>query len=305
MNTKMFYIFTRTPLHVGAGSSVGAIDMPIQRERHTQIPIIPGSSLKGVLRDLFAGDSEQERLFGPPCESKDDHFAGSLLIGEARVLCFPVRSAKGSFAWLTCPLALGRYARERGVPLPFSVSSVFPCSEEDCLAGNDVVLDRSVAGGQHGKAVVLEEYSFTVKGESPEDVTHLLDGILPGDELWKTMQKRLVIVADGIFSHFCATACEVQQRIQINDATGVAKDGALFNQENVPSETLFYAVVAERVRADAAGERKDGTPDDGKRKDGITELDAKLKSVNNILQIGGDETIGLGFCSVILEGGAA
>ncbi len=64
METRLLNILTRTPLHVGAGSSVGAIDMPVQRERHTQIPIIPGSSLKGVLRNLWYGESEQEELFG-------------------------------------------------------------------------------------------------------------------------------------------------------------------------------------------------------------------------------------------------
>jgi len=114
--SSMLYLFTRTPLHVGAGSSVGAIDMPIQRERHTQIPIIPGSSLKGVLRDLWTRKSpEQDELFGPESDEAT-HFAGNLLVGEARVLCFPVRSAKGSFAWLTSPLALQRYARDTGRP---------------------------------------------------------------------------------------------------------------------------------------------------------------------------------------------
>ncbi|HNW40428.1 MAG TPA: RAMP superfamily CRISPR-associated protein, partial [Opitutaceae bacterium] len=51
MTTKLLYLFTRTPLHVGAGSSVGAIDQPIIRERHTGFPIIPGSSLKGSFAD--------------------------------------------------------------------------------------------------------------------------------------------------------------------------------------------------------------------------------------------------------------
>jgi CRISPR/Cas system CMR subunit Cmr4 (Cas7 group RAMP superfamily) len=53
MNSKILTIFTRTPLHVGTGSSVGAIDQPVIRERHTRIPIIPGSALKGVLADLW------------------------------------------------------------------------------------------------------------------------------------------------------------------------------------------------------------------------------------------------------------
>ena len=60
MQTKILYLFTRTPLHVGAGSSVGAIDQPIQRERHTGFPIIPASSLKGTFADAWNGGLLEE-----------------------------------------------------------------------------------------------------------------------------------------------------------------------------------------------------------------------------------------------------
>jgi CRISPR-associated protein Cmr4 len=270
------HIFTRTPLHVGAGSSVGAIDMPIQRERHTQIPIIPGSSLKGVLRDLWTkGDPEQLDLFGPESGEDKEHRAGNLLVGEARVVCFPVRSAAGSFAWLTSPLALARYARDKGNG---AKAPEIALDDDTCLAGDKVVI-------QGKGAVVLEEYAFKFKGP-PGAVVELLQDALPKDDLWKTLAERLVVVSDGIFSHFCATACEVQQRIRIEDSTGTVAQGGLFNQENVPSETLLYAVMGERKANSLAG------------------LEAKLKS-NPFLQIGGDETIGLGFCSVRLDGGAA
>jgi CRISPR-associated protein Cmr4 len=273
--TSMLYLFTRTPLHVGAGSSVGAIDMPIQRERHTQIPIIPGSSLKGVLRDLWPKKSgDQYELFGPEGD-EDEHYAGSLLVGEARVVCFPVRSAKGSFAWLTSPLALQRYARDTGKP----AATIPDLKDEECLAGPDVVV--------RDNQVVLEEYCFTSKG-TPAAAVALLKDALPGDSLWATLAQRLVVVSDGIFSHFCASACEVQQRIRINDETGTVDQGGLFNQENVPSETLFYAVMGQR---DA-------------NKKGLGELKKKLDEVK-VLQIGADETIGLGFCSVYVNGGAA
>ena len=56
MEPRILTIFTRTPLHVGAGASVGAVDLPIVRERHTRFPVIPGTSLKGVLADLWLYD---------------------------------------------------------------------------------------------------------------------------------------------------------------------------------------------------------------------------------------------------------
>ncbi len=63
MQTRILYLFTRTPLHVGAGASVGAIDQPVQRERHTGFPIVPGSSLKGSFAEQWNDDllvSEEE-----------------------------------------------------------------------------------------------------------------------------------------------------------------------------------------------------------------------------------------------------
>src|SRR5690606_36869814 len=117
-------IFTRTPLHVGAGSSVGAIDMPVQRERHTGFPIIPGSGIKGVFADAWSDqlayddrnklkrkdESDIAWLFGS--EDSDASFAGSLLFSEARLLAFPIRSLVGGFAWITCPHILKRAVRD-------------------------------------------------------------------------------------------------------------------------------------------------------------------------------------------------
>lgn len=264
-------------MHVGAGSSVGAVDMPVQRERHTQIPVIPGSGLKGALRDLWNEDkSNQERLFGPDSDDKEkEHRAGELVIGEARVLCFPVRSAKGSFAWTTSTIALMRYARECGKTL-----GELKLDDDECLASDGVSLEKE--GMEKEGKVVLEEYCFKKKFDPvPPDVLELLEKPFSNDPVWSTVKDRLVILSDGLFSYFCANACEVQQRIKIDDATGTAAEHALFNQENVPSETFFYGVVAGRTDPKA-----------------VEELHEKLKTINNVIQIGGDETIGLGYCSV-------
>lgn len=44
------FLVCETPLHAGSGDSLGVVDLPIQRERHTSFPKIEGSSLKGALR---------------------------------------------------------------------------------------------------------------------------------------------------------------------------------------------------------------------------------------------------------------
>jgi len=112
MQTRILYLFTRTPLHVGAGASVGAIDQPVQRERHTGFPIIPGSSIKGVLADcgdylardengkIIIDESRKTskrtdkgaHLFGLGASNVDgdNGQAGAISFGEAQILAFPV-----------------------------------------------------------------------------------------------------------------------------------------------------------------------------------------------------------------------
>jgi CRISPR-associated protein Cmr4 len=291
MNKMILTLFARTPVHVGAGNSVGAVDSPIQRERHTRIPIIPGSSFKGVLADLWSDDYEKNDkgklkrkedsvsawLFGN--ESDQNAASGSLLIGEARVLAFPVRSAKGMFAWITCPLVLRRFQRE--------TSAAFVAPE---VTGETA---HAFASVKLQDSVVLEEYAFKVTREPDAVLVESLKELVPNDSVWLGIKEQLVIVSDEIFQHFCEHACEVVTRIKISDETGTVDNGALFNQEQVPSETLFYTVVL------AQDEKKKGG---GSRNadEALTALKNKLES-EKWLQVGGDATIGLGFCSVNCE----
>jgi CRISPR type III-B/RAMP module RAMP protein Cmr4 len=148
----VLFLYTETPLHAGSGSSVAAVDLPIQRERHTQYPMIQGSGVKGAIRDL-AEDRYgitaikreirciKEKLQNSnPSEKEDlkkwmeelskeldqrmipielvfgpedgDRHGGALSFTDARILLFPVRSLKGVFAWITCPDVLSRLKKE-------------------------------------------------------------------------------------------------------------------------------------------------------------------------------------------------
>ncbi len=274
MNDKrILYLFTRTPLHVGAGASVGAIDQPVQRERHTGFPIIPGSSVKGVLRDhLSATGSEQlDELFGMGGDG-DSFSAGRLSFGEARLLLFPVRSAKGAFALATSPLALQRFARDAGLK-----HTVPPApADMTCLAGAKLVVPGK-------KAAVLEEYRFNVTGEFPKEWENTLRGVL-GDAVLAGAEGRFVLLSDGDLSHFAVNACQVNQHVRINDDTGTAdsEGGGLFNEETVPSETLFFSAITETRKPKTAN--------------GVFEQ----LSAEQLVQFGGKGTTGLGFCTAKL-----
>ena len=129
MISSTLYLYTETPLHAGTGSGLSSIDLPIQRERATQYPMIQGSGIKGKLRASFADALDEDReiskedkekreetinvIFGPPSTNGagSDH-AGALVAGDARLLLFPVRSLNGVFAYTTSYDVLSRFRRE-------------------------------------------------------------------------------------------------------------------------------------------------------------------------------------------------
>jgi len=51
MRKEYYLLKVLTPLHIGAGQGLGHVDLPIVREAHTNFPYIPGTSLKGALRN--------------------------------------------------------------------------------------------------------------------------------------------------------------------------------------------------------------------------------------------------------------
>ena len=271
MNTKLLTIFTRTPLHIGCGSSVGAVDQPVVRERHTRFPVIPGSSIKGVLADLWLDwtDPKNPVRNGDGIEllgaETGDAKAGSLLIGEGKLLAFPVRSAKKCFAWITCPLALARFARDANRKIDI------PSVDEGQARAPEALKIRG--------SVVFEEYPLEAPETVPPTVIDGLKDLVDGD-LWKELKDRLAVVSDELFQYFAENACEIANHNRIDDVTGVVAGGALFSQENVPSETLFYSVLNTKKPAD------------------LVQLETKLAGENNLLQIGADMTTGLGWCSV-------
>ena len=54
MTTEIIGLLAETYIHPGTGQSAGAIDLPVARERVTQYPFVPGSSMKGALLDGIA-----------------------------------------------------------------------------------------------------------------------------------------------------------------------------------------------------------------------------------------------------------
>ncbi len=189
------------------------------------------------------------------------------------ISAFPVRSAKGAFAWVVCPLSLQRLARDRGRPAP----------ELPELADMEAF---AVPALVHDGKIVLEEYLHEVKGDLPPGILDFLADLVPDDPLWADLGKHLALVSDEMFQYYVEHTCEVVTRIRINDETGTVDNGVLFNQEQLPSECLLTGSLSLRHSADFGH---------------LDILTGKLADNANLIQLGGDETIGLGQTSIHLH----
>jgi CRISPR-associated protein Cmr4 len=291
MITTPLFLYTETSLHAGVGSTVSTIDLPIQRERTTQFPIVQGSGIKGALRSLFHNVEEKtsgvEAVFGAIKEVIEDgqrkqvSFGGAVSIGDARIVLFPVRSLAGVFAYTTCPAVLARVGRD--VP-SFPRLDLIPKMEEAFVTdGNGVT-----ASGK----VVLEEFSFSSKESTTvRNIAKWLgENALPAGEeyaYWRNkVQSSLVILHDDAFRDFVQNSTEVVTRVKLDPAKKTVQEGALWTQEALPSDALLMSAVIVRSTRDGSN----GTAEEVVK--WLTE------NIPARIQLGGDETTGQGMVAL-------
>ena len=115
---SLMFIYTETSLHAGSGTSLGVIDLPIQREKYTDYPVLQASGIKGAVRDWFETNNGVEKqkidlIFGPDTiGGGGEASAGAATFTDGRLLLFPVRSMMGVFAYTTSCFALNRLKRD-------------------------------------------------------------------------------------------------------------------------------------------------------------------------------------------------
>lgn len=311
--TAILFLHAQTPLHPGSGTALGVVDLPVQRERHTQWPLIPGSSLKGVLRDVCreatkdryddeydegqrlrrtrrqVANEDDELLtaaFGPGKVNESAAHAGALSVTDARILAFPVRSLRGVFAWVTCPAVLQRLERDLGITEASQEIGPIPdVADRDevalCAAESPLLIPAE------GK-LVLEEIEFTRGGDFPaaQQLAEYVTSDAPTRDRFRT---HLALISDNDFGHFVRHATEIIARIRLNYERKTVDGSALFYQEFLPAETVFYAIVF------ANASRRQGADQEARAM--LDYLTANVAG-SHLLQIGGDETTGKGFCTV-------
>jgi CRISPR-associated protein Cmr4 len=278
MKTRPFLLHALSPLHAGTGQSSDIIDLPVARMKATGIPFLPGSSIKGVLRDARrAIDPEKsEAVFGPPADpTKAPEHAGALVVGDARLLALPVRSFRGTFAWVTSPLLLTLAKRDLE-----DASLTIPS-----IDGRGARLARGSACIHNGK-LYLEDLDLAATETTEATLWAQRLGPLasPGDDIFT---KRFAIVDDDTMAFLWETATQVDARVRLDEEKRTVAKGALWLEESLPPETLLIGLFA----ADRSRRRNvNMSPDEV--------LDFTLAG-EEVHQLGGKATTGRGRCRII------
>lgn len=289
----LLFIYTETPLHAGTGRGLGAVDLPIQREKVTGYPLIQGSSLKGRLRAAVRetkgwkdDSSELAELFGR-AGGEGDNWAGAIAPGDAKLLLFPVRSLAGVFAWVTSIDALARFVRDAaiaGITLTWELNTT--PGENQCW----IATQSAIAPGNQ---VTLEEFSYAANKNNLVDTIAkwLSNYALPKTaeyQYWRNnLAAHLVILPREDFRDFTISGTEVVTRVKLIPDLKTVQEGALWTEEALPADTLLYAPVA-------YGASRKQNEDKSSVKDAaaIWEIVGALNGQR--MQLGGDETTGRG-----------
>lgn len=288
MKTEIFHLHALSALHVGVGQAVGIVDLPIARAKATNLPLVPGSALKGVLRDEFDSHADQALLFGPASiDNPDTAHAGAVAFGDAHLLLLPVRSLAGIMAWATCPFVLKRYAADRQRACAGNAPTV-PAVEPGKVATAGAH-DLLVADGK----AVFDDLDLTVQSGGADAWATFLAPLLFNDD-GEDFIRHFAILSDSDFGFLADTATEVRAHIRINDETGTVQRGALWYEENLPAEAVLWGILGM-----GPGRKPACTPDETRSK-----FRAGL-GTEKLVQIGGKASTGRGLVRFLAQGGAA
>lgn len=292
--SRLMLIHAETPLHPGTGSALGTVDLPVARERHTHWPLIPGSSIKGVLRDRCTRKDKDAvfEVFGPDTKNASDH-AGALAITDARILAFPVRSLCGLFAWTTCPAVLMRLARDLKMCGDKALADLAAKLSKDLANKTALISSDKLTTSSSTKEMVLEEFDYAA--EISPDVAALGKWV---DEMLgqgTRLSTHLALISDEAFAHYTRFATEVTARIAIDSDTKTVQDQALFYEEFIPAGAIFYSLLL------ASPSLKKGASLNGA--DAVLKVVADSLGAPPIVQLGGNATTGKGLCHLVIAGG--
>lgn len=292
MTAQLTFVHALSPLHAGIGQGIGVIDLPIAREKATGLPFLPGSSLKGALRSLYTAN-DRDNIFGPDVSNSDpnSNYASSVQFSDQRLLLLPVRSLAGTFAWVTSPFILYRLLRDmedaQGKKLPYAIPAV-----QDTSSCYIAETDSSITIDSTRSNIYLEDFDLLsqVHPDVGQWATWIGQQVFSSDTAWQQMlAKRFCLVHDDIFNFLIETATEITARIKLLEDSKTVKDGGLWYEEALPTETILSGIMLATP-----------TQASGKSVQDVVNVVKNMTGNTKTIQLGGKATVGRGLCRIFL-----
>jgi CRISPR-associated protein Cmr4 len=231
---RVGYLYSLAPIHCGGEGDLGNI-LEIAREIHTNFPYIPGSSLRGSLRDEVTqlDKDAANALFGKELDKNGQDQMGvhQVWFGDARLLWIPMRTmASGNrdvFTWVSCHSLIRDRALIANLP-----GAVFPDYPVGTQPGNFTVADAQV------KVEKLEDthkQAIAIAGNWPNSLN---SSVKP------TWEKSLLVLPDADFQVLMEHSLwtQVRNKIQEGDigATSEGSAEVFWTDVCIPRDTIFY-----------------------------------------------------------------
>lgn len=254
---QRFLFMTLDPVHIGTGGyRLGRVDMTIVREPGTNLPKLPGTSLAGATRSYAAmrygkrdvgGQQKNFKnskgtfidkkgkitcpiiyTFGTATDTNGNqgseggnaNHAGTVSIGDARLLFFPVHSMIGPVWVSTVDIIEEAWGR----------SSLKSPQEPD----NDKVVTSLDWDRELNLGWLMFAAKKGLEVTPPKETSE-----------WSAIKGRIVLVTPKLFSQIVNSNLEVRTSVSIDPKTGAAEAGALFTYEAIPRATWLWCDVVE------------------------------------------------------------
>jgi CRISPR-associated protein Cmr4 len=270
---RYIYLYLLSPLHTGGTTQEGNL-LGIAREAHTNLPYIPSSTIRGRLRASIRNQIARVQLFGPDLKDLEnrkfvDEYQlatqkqltqleqGDIWVGDASILWLPVPSLSHGVIWVSCPMLLRRWVRFNAniSTLPAEYSTNFATTESAVYLKDAIVQPKNLQQWKDWKEFVPQ---------TPE--TSAID--------------RVMVLPD----QHCATLIQMslwrQVKVKLDEHKSV--EGGFRYEEAIPPDTLMYFPWGVTSQANGTAAQSS------------TEFERML-AANQILQIGGQESLGRGF----------
>ena len=211
------------------------------------------------MRAIVSDQTEKFQLFGNDLDdpNSDQLKQGDLWIGDGSILWLPVPSLSHGVVWVSSPMLLRRWAKFNN--LSAKIPAEYSCS----FANNNAVYLKDAIIGSNSLKQWQEWQQFVPQSSQADAINKVL--VLPDNH--------------------CATLIQMSlwRQVKINlDQNKTVKNGSFRYEEAIPPDTLMYFPwgVNSAANGTAANSR---------------EIFENLITNNNILQIGGQESLGRGF----------